>query len=81
MESDPWLKLELFIERVGRLTLHAHALAERLERISGGTATGRRARAARVRRLRKVVCLGRRAIVAAALNSAPADRFGHSDSN
>lgn len=48
-------ELELAVERICRLVLHAQALADRMDGLEDGTAPSGTARAERVRRLRAAV--------------------------
>ncbi len=62
--ADPVLAVEALVDRVARLVLHAHALAERMTVAPGSrTLPGRDER---VRRLLEAVELGRRGLDAAA---------------
>lgn len=56
--TDAWLELELIADRLARLVLHAHALAERML----ATAAPTPHRDDRVRRLREAAELARRAL-------------------
>ena len=53
-EQDVLLSLELIVERVARLVLHAHSLAERTEQLD--STPGRDERHARLRRCVEVGC-------------------------
>lgn len=74
-QGDRWQELELFVEQVARLVLHAHSLAERMGCLRAATGWEQADRAGRVHRLRDMVDVGQRAIVSAVrTGQAPATR-------
>ena len=64
--ADRYLELEQAVDRLARLALHAHALAERMDRLPPAAAPTDPDRPERIRRLRAGADLARCALAAAA---------------
>lgn len=75
--ADPWRELEDVVDRLARLVLHAHSLAERTACLPAPLDRPDPARTDRVLRLRAGADLGARALQAAVRVDLPAVAGGH----